>query len=356
MNVQAEFRHRDSEEGDLAFNFDPNDFLPDKTVEREQDTVRFGLRYSPTPHSNFLFSFIHSYQKEELVETEREDPLTTALVNSHPNDDGDQFEGQYIYQREQFNLVAGLAYSNVDSRSNVMVSFLDRNLIPIRTFADSSRETIAHPRGYLYSNITFPDPVTWTFGFSYDDYEGELLRVSSFNPKFGVQWEIAKGLRLRAAAFQTVKPVLVNNRTLEPTQVAGFNQFFDDPDATDSPRYGGGIDWQLTRDLYLGGEITWRDLDEPVSQPEEEGSEAVALEDRDEQLYQLYLYWTPMDQLAMTAGFASLHKRSGDRHGARLSAERGRNLYQPGRGELFPCMRIFRPRWRDLCQSKCAAF
>ena len=39
-------------------------------------------------------------------------------------------------------------------------------------------------------------------------------------------------LRLRFAWFETVKPALIANQTLEPTQVAGFNQLFDDTNGT----------------------------------------------------------------------------------------------------------------------------
>ena len=58
------------------------------------------------------------------------------------------------------------------------------------------------------------------------------MKVQKVNPKFGVQWNITDDLVLRGAVFRTVKPALVNNQTLEPTQVAGFNQLFDDPNGS----------------------------------------------------------------------------------------------------------------------------
>ena len=87
--------------------------------------------------------------------------------------------------------------------------------------------------------------------------------MSRLNPKVGVQWDITPDLQLRAAYIETVKPALAANRTLEPTQVAGFNQFFDEANATKSSRYGFGVDWQVTPDLAIGGEMTWRDIEEP---------------------------------------------------------------------------------------------
>ena len=96
-----------------------------------------------------------------------------------------------------------------------------------------------------------------------------------------------------------MKPALIANRTLEPTQVAGFNQLFDDPSGTKSTRYGVGVDWQPMRDLSLGAEATWRDLDEPVLLDEAD----YAIENRDERYHRLYLYWTPTLNLAVSAAF-----------------------------------------------------
>jgi hypothetical protein len=184
--------------------------------------------------------------------------------------------------------------------------------------ADSETETeVKHGRGYVYGNVSFPDPVTWTLGISYDDYEEDQQHVrqlpfptefdvrfteTSVNPKFGVQWNVTDSLTLRAAAFKVMKPALVNNRTLEPTQVAGFNQLFDDINATKSWRYGAGVDWRVTEDLALGGEVTWRDLDEPVLDLGTTAGEVV-LEDREEQLHRAYIYWTPLDAVAVRGEF-----------------------------------------------------
>ncbi|MGH8531337.1 MAG: TonB-dependent receptor domain-containing protein [Gammaproteobacteria bacterium] len=300
LNVQAEFRRRDSEEGDLSFNFDRDDFLRDKTLNRDQDTARFGLRYSPTPRSDILLSYIHNDRDEKIEESEPLGDFLTLLNDSKLNDTGSQVEAQFLYRRDRLNVVAGGAYSFVDR------TFDDFLLIPELSFPfvdELTHENIKHPHGYLYGNIRYPASVTWTLGVSYDYYDEDPLEETSVNPKFGVQWNITDDFRLRAAAFKTLKPALVNNRTIEPTQVAGFNQFFDDLNATKSWRFGGGFDWRLTPTLFLGGEITWRDLDEPIFLVLASGDEDVEFEDRDEQNHNVHLYWTPLDRWALKAEF-----------------------------------------------------
>jgi hypothetical protein len=45
---------------------------------------------------------------------------------------------------------------------------------------------------------------------------------------------------------------LIADQTLEPTQVAGFNQFFADIDATDAWVYGAAVDQKFSQNIYAG--------------------------------------------------------------------------------------------------------
>ncbi len=302
LNVQAEFRRRDSAEGDLALNFDRDDFS--STLERrlDQDMARAGLRYSPTPNSDVLVSFIYSDRKEEITETEDIEifpGLSLELETlATADEDGYQVDAQYLYRRDFFNVIAGFAYSDVDSEVDISVTF---GGVPVGGVSEAPK--IEHARGYLYTNVNFPDTVTWTLGASYDDYHDEdpdvpesELDVEKLSPKFGVQWDITDRLRLRGALFRTVRPATISNRTIEPTQVAGLNQFFDNRNATAYWLYGGGLDWRPTNDLAIGGEVTWRDLDVPLFDVG-----GVVFEDQDEQLHRAYVYWTPLAELALSA-------------------------------------------------------
>ena len=104
-------------------------------------------------------------------------------------------------------------------------------------------------------------------------------------------------MRLRAAVFKAVKPALANNRTIEPTQIVGFNQFFDDINGTKSWRYAAAVDWRINRDLASGAELTYREMDEPVFTLDGGGTQ----ESRDEQLHKLYVYWTPTERISVNA-------------------------------------------------------
>lgn len=299
LNVQAEVRHRNSKEGDLAFNFDPNEFLPLNTKEREQDTARLGLRYSPTPHSHVLFSVIHSDYEERLDKTDTSFPPYIVTDKPRATLKGNQLEAQYIQQGEQINLVVGAAHTKVNRRDNYDFSFVNPG-DPFDPFNFTDQSTaegkFQHPRAYAYANINAMPSVRWTVGASYDAFEQGTLEVKSFNPKLGVQWNVTNDVRLRAAAFKVVKPALVNNRTLEPTQVAGFNQLFDDINGVKSERYATAADWRVNRNLAAGAEFSVRKLQEPSF---DGFIPAWVFEQREEQFHRLYLNWTPTTQLAI---------------------------------------------------------
>ena len=85
-----------------------------------------------------------------------------------------------------------------------------------------------------------------TLGVSGDFFHEEegIGHRDQANPKGGITWNpsFSPGTTFRAAGFRALKRTLVNQQTLEPTQVAGFNQFYDDPSGTSSWRYGAAID------------------------------------------------------------------------------------------------------------------
>jgi hypothetical protein len=316
LNLQTEFRHRDTNEGDLEQRFDRNDFNPTLKRSLDQTMGRFGLRYSPLPSSDFLFSFIYNVRDEKVGQTQSlifpgipgVPPFPfTLLSEPRVNDDAYQIEGQYIYKRDSLNLVTGTSFSETDRHIRFHTSF--EPSLPINPRLPTSEDqNITQPRGYAYGMFNFPGPVNWTLGLSYDDYQENNFDEQKFNPKLGVRWNIFDNLQFRAAWFQTLKPALANNRTIEPTQIAGFNQFFDDINGTKSRRYGLALDWQPTQSLALGAEATWRDLDEPIPLVND-----VVTEDRDEQTYSAYAFWTPWSELAFGTEF--IYDRFKAQHG-----------------------------------------
>lgn len=102
----------------------------------------------------------------------------------------------------------------------------------------------------------------------------ESIERGRASPKLGVVWSPRPETTVRAALFSAVKRPFVRSQTLEPTQVAGFTQFFTgfdafygDIDATVSRRAGVAIDHRLSTDRFVGAELSARQLDVPQFVP-----------------------------------------------------------------------------------------
>ena len=88
------------------------------------------------------------------------------------------------------------------------------------------------------------------------------------NPRLGIIWSPVDGTTVRAALASTLKRPFVRGQTIEPTQAAGFNQyftgferFFGDPDGTVSERIGIALDQVISGSLKGGLELSKRQLE-----------------------------------------------------------------------------------------------
>jgi tetratricopeptide (TPR) repeat protein len=292
LNLQAELRRRDTDQGDLVLNFDPDVFSPNTRRAITQDTARIGIRYSPVPSSDSVLSLIYSDRKgdQQIVQ-----PGPAPDVIEDSTERGIQAEAQQLFRHRLFNLAAGVGFYDIDVDQSTLLDFSPAECpIPIgcQTDLDFRREQLSL---YAYANVLWPERWTWTLGLGYDSYEQRALDLSELNPKFGVQWEITDRIRLRAAYIETVKRALIVSQTIEPTQVAGFNQFFDDVNGTASKRYGIGLDLRLTDTVYAGVELARRELRAPIF----EGDDVIR-EEREEDLARAYVYWAVHPRWTLT--------------------------------------------------------
>jgi hypothetical protein len=173
-------------------------------------------------------------------------------------------------------------------------------------FSDKLKYDIDHTNLYAYTYITPFENLTLTVGASGDFYDQKETNygdgdvdADQFNPKFGVSWTPVPSTTIRGAVFRTLTRTLVTDQTLEPTQVAGFNQFFDDYEATDAWVYGVALDHKFSQDVYCGAEFAYRDLELPFV----DLNLAVRETDWEEYLGRAYLYWTPHEWLALKAEY-----------------------------------------------------
>jgi outer membrane receptor protein involved in Fe transport len=218
-------------------------------------------------------------------------------------------ELQHLFRSRYVNVTTGVGYFDIHGRLDRGIGF---NFPPLFVVEDVVELDLVHYNAYAYAQVTPVRSLTFTLGLSGDITEGDSQDVAGkeeINPKFGVTWNPFPSTTVRAAAFKAMKRTLITDQTLEPTQVAGFNQFFDDFNGTEAWRYGGAIDQKLTRNVFGGVEFSIRELEVPFIDPE-----VVVTEDADEQLARAYLFWTPHPYLALRAEYVLDRFKSQARH------------------------------------------
>ncbi len=292
VSVQAEWRRRTVDNGDLALNFDPNNFSLLNRRNLRQDTDRFGLHYAPSHQSDVLVSWIAANQDASVRSVTP--PVT---IDEQTTNNGHQAEAQYLWRGARVNLTAGLGSYDikVDTHFAYDWSALPPFFTPCPSpplsvpCSDQQNRRRQHDMAYLYSNITYSQALIWTVGASYDALKDGALNLHEVNPKLGLQWSVAPDTQLRFAYLETVKRSLQVNQTIEPTQVAGFNQFFDEDNGTRAKLRGLGLDSVLSRGLYGGIEGTRRTAIVPQF-----NSNLVDFAEDAQRTYRGYLYWTPV--------------------------------------------------------------
>lgn len=284
LNIQAEIRTRSTDQGNLLLNFDSDNTNPRAAQNRirqkiHDNSVRIGAKYDLMPNQHIIFS--GQFNDRKLEEINDPFPLTSPLTNSKI--ESYQTEIQHQFRNHWLNVITGSGVFRTSfDQTTQEISAINNKTTSCCTHSDGNRDKT---NGYIYANLNFFPNINTTVGFSYDSYnETGLPSNDGFNPKFGFQWNIISNLRLRMAWFESIKSPLATNQTIEPTQVAGFNQLFDDINGTKSRRMGVGLDGHYQNKIFSGFEISKRDLSSPRF------SRSGNFLDHDESLYYGYLY------------------------------------------------------------------
>jgi hypothetical protein len=349
-SVQAEYRYRDRDNGDVELRFFEDSFSRFRNEDVESHTARGGVRHEFSPHHTVLASYIYANKDSKLddssmfttttfppgVDRAETDVEVDAMIDL--TDKAHSGEAQYLFRSgpldwlngviESVNVTSGVGYADVDAHAEETSDVTTQttiffNPIPVDpgpppifftpppnvgspvvqpTVFSETHPDIEHTNVYLYSYISLPYGIDLTLGASGDflDVDNPLGSENQGNPKVGVTWNPpwVPGMTVRGAVFRTLRREPVVGQTLEPTQVAGFNQFFDDIKGTDAWRYGGAVDQKFSDSLFGGAEFSKRELEVPIV-----AEDSVFRPDWDEYLSRLYLFWTPCDWVSLRAEY-----------------------------------------------------
>lgn len=299
-SVQAEARRRREERGDIGlYPFDDVD-SPTMRQFRDRDTYRLGLRHDWAPGHSTLLS-VQRESVHEGLDYDLEIPISfappiniTVPVKARGDSKPLLVEAQQVVSGASGRLVLG----GGQYRENADVH------INARGFELRTR----HNNGYTYGYLDGPAGTQWTLGLAVDSVDAGVVDKTRWSPKLGLVWSLDNRTTLRAAALRAVNRALIGKGTIEPVQVAGFVQFFDDVIGTRSERYALGVDRRLLDGLDAGGEVSWRRLERPYF----DFPNGYETNDARQQLHRLYAYWTPAPRWALRAEYRYQKGRYGE--------------------------------------------
>jgi tetratricopeptide (TPR) repeat protein len=284
FNVMAEYRHGDTETGFLPLLFAPTaeDLLKQKTYRyhNTSDIYRLSSHWSPTLSSDLLTSI--AYQDRDEIN----DPI--SYIHNPVNTHLYSGEMQHIYRHNWFDSVIGVGHIEKNGHDTTWIGGKPYLLVDAHN---------AETNGYAYFHVPLPSSMMWTLGIGIDSLNNDQYKIDTtrVNPKVGLNWQILDGTALRFIYLQTLRQVRIGEQTLEPVQVSGFNQLYDDPLGTTATRYGFALDQHINSQLSVGMAISQRDLDVPSLHVSTNLSPHAFWR---EQLYHGYLYWMPTERIS----------------------------------------------------------
>jgi tetratricopeptide (TPR) repeat protein len=259
--IQLNFIDGHRESGDQPLREIPVLIAPER-LETDLTNVGVSYRRMLSPSSDLVFSGIYS-------DTEQTGELPLFGVTSKARLKGPQLEAQYVRRQKGVTWIGGAGHFSGEQELSGETLFGGADLSGDDTFTN----------GYVYAKLRNIGPVEFTVGASYEDLEAPVgllpprdaafapnevaFEDSRVSPKLGVSAYLKSNTVLRAAVYSRLNPAIGRLQTLEPTQVSGFNQFFDDPAGTRSLNYGVGVDQTFRHNLFGGLSVIRRDLDIP---------------------------------------------------------------------------------------------
>lgn len=267
----------DVEEGDTTIGFDPRQNDPDFEREVESFTQRVGWHHRFGPGSHLISQFLYLHRNLQLRDFNEPSRLAVLFPGATQDQvqrlvtEGVRADLQHIWDSPGFTLVTGGSLLAAEDRKREATTFHAFGSFTVpsagTTPADAQRVYV-YPTWHLGAHVDLTTGISYgrieyaeASGPPFDNVERHRDAVS---PKAGLVWRATPSTTLRGAYYETLGAAgSADLEGIEPTQVAGFNQLFDDPMATRGRGAGMGLDHKLAKQTYAGAEVMWRELRSP---------------------------------------------------------------------------------------------
>ncbi len=295
-SFQLEARKLDSEDHIYTLQY----LSPDPVIkprEINMATYRVGLRNRIDQHHSLVFSGI-SLNRDD----------NQAASSTVTNRSQTSFEAQHVYNSGNYYLQTGIGNSKIEGTARIGN--------PGDYFQLEETEDLTHKHFYTYLGYRPTASFFMLLGATYDNQESvpeqtiffydipsltenASSKISEWSPKFGLEYSPINQINIRLAVFKSIKRDIAANQTIEPAQVVGFNQIYDDNNGADAKVFAAGLDYKPSPRYHLGMESIFRKVKNPV--------EAFQIEPEQNQrefnFHRIYLYHTFSERMTVDLGY-----------------------------------------------------
>lgn len=285
----------DRELGDTSIGIEPLVNDSDSEFELDDFVARAGYHHSFAEDSHFIAQTI--FLNSRLQNSDHSSPQPFAVEIENANGDVELFDDaalfdasssvrtkgvrgdlQHLWNTENFSLVSGASVVGFTDYQNANKSAA---IDQLEIFQDVSLSSEAENdvqayRGYSYATLKPDRRLRLIGGVNYSALDSSLRNTepfiqgknseNEFSPKAGVIVYPNSAFTVRAAYFETLG--VSSSRELEgiePTQVAGLRQVFDDAVGTEAEVASAGVDWKSPKSTYTGFSLFTRQLKSPFA-------------------------------------------------------------------------------------------
>jgi tetratricopeptide (TPR) repeat protein len=292
-SLHLEWRHVSTNQGDRVLRFDP-DYVTDFRVGQKKDLTRLGGRQQLGDGTTLLVSL----GRQTSQDTTDSESFGGRVFTSDRTDR--LVEMQIAHRSEGFHARAG--FGNLSGSE--LTDF----------FGTSDQHAQKSHNIYVYATWgDLPAGIRLEGGVSRDYVKDPLLaqEFKQTNYKVGLGWDVTAATALRIATFRVLKRTGLAELTIEPTQVMGFNQFYDDFNGTSARRTALALDHRFSDKAFAGIELTRRDLRVPQA-----FVDPIRIFDWQERSHTAYASFLPQRWLAINVAYRyEVFERSPDLNG-----------------------------------------
>lgn len=282
-----ESQYSEDRYGDTTLHFNPHTNDPDYHIKFTDFLQRVGFHHRFGPGAHVIgqvlyfdrnlntvddldrYFTLRGFYNGSLIATLQDNATVHQMMSARTS--GVRGDGQFIADFPVVSLVAGVAVLDTSVHGGDRSTGTNDNLALLTNFVLSSSGKFSErsESPYLYTTWHWGQVADITLGGNYTrlesprlsippPYSNETIVRDKINPKAGITVYATPSTMLRAAYFQTLSGADVGDLdSIEPTQVAGFNQLTGFRGAR-AETFAVAVDHKIAKWTYVGAEVQHR--------------------------------------------------------------------------------------------------